>query len=251
MHEIQKLAVFRIYPVRVHTNSEHLKIKILKRAKIIRQNIIEIVLAQDLKNALAVNEQKKRHSQIATTIEEEDRERKKLSFLKGGFCVPENNSNSSCARRFGALHYGQLARLHDAHEPFADCHHHRGAVGITAARYRGLAHALFLIYVAYLQSSVLFETRRHARELQAQRELTEHAEISRINELRVSLETQLTAVAKQNEAAKEDILTRLSQAEGDLRQSVEHCQNSLAAAIAEIDDRLTRGTGQSAPRKLA
>ena len=114
-----------------------------------------------------------------------------------------------------------------------------------------LLTALFLIYVAYLQSSVLFETRRHARELQAQRELAEHAEISRIHDLQVSLETQLNLLAKQNEATKEEMLTRLSQAEGDLRQSVEHCQNSLSAAIAEIDDRLTRGTGQSAPRKLA
>lgn len=114
-----------------------------------------------------------------------------------------------------------------------------------------LLTALFLIYVAYLQSSVLFETRRHARELQAQRELAEHAEISRTHELRVSLETQLTALAKQNEAAKEDILTRLNQVEGDLRQSLEHSQNSLAAAIAEIDDRLTRGIGPAQPRKLA
>ena len=34
-----------------------------------------------------------------------------------------------------------------------------------------LLAALFLIYVVYLQSSVLFETRRYARELHAQREL--------------------------------------------------------------------------------
>jgi uncharacterized integral membrane protein len=114
-----------------------------------------------------------------------------------------------------------------------------------------LLTALFLIYLVYLQSSVLLETRRHAHELHAQRELAEHAEISRIHELQVSLETQLNALAKQNETAKAEMATRLSEVEGDLRQSVEQCQNSLAAAIAEIDDRLTRGIGQSAPRKLA
>jgi uncharacterized integral membrane protein len=114
-----------------------------------------------------------------------------------------------------------------------------------------LLTALFLIYLVYLQSSVLLETRRHAHELHAQRELAEHAEISRIYELQVSLETQLNALAKQNETAKAEMATRLSEVEGDLRQSVEQCQNSLAAAIAEIDDRLTRGIGQSAPRKLA
>jgi hypothetical protein len=114
-----------------------------------------------------------------------------------------------------------------------------------------LLTALFLIYVVYLQSSVLLETRRHARELHAQRELAEHAEISRINELRVSLESQLDALAKQNETTKSELLARLDQLEGDLRQSMEQCQNSLAAAMAEIDDRLERGIGQLPPQKLA
>jgi len=40
-----------------------------------------------------------------------------------------------------------------------------------------LLAALFLIYVVYLQSSVLLETRRHARELHSQRELAEHAPV--------------------------------------------------------------------------
>jgi uncharacterized integral membrane protein len=114
-----------------------------------------------------------------------------------------------------------------------------------------LLTALFLIYVVYLQSSALLETRRHARELHAQRELAEHAEISRINELRVSLESQLDALAKQNETTKSELLARLDQLEGDLRQSMEQCQNSLAAAMAEIDDRLERGADKLSSRKLA
>jgi uncharacterized integral membrane protein len=52
--------------------------------------------------------------------------------------------------------------------------------------------ALFLAYVVYLQSSVLLETRRHAKELQAQRELADQAEASRFTELRTYLETRLT-----------------------------------------------------------
>ena len=43
----------------------------------------------------------------------------------------------------------------------------------------GLLTLLFLLYVVYLQSSVLMENRRNARELQAQRELAEQAETSR------------------------------------------------------------------------
>jgi len=114
-----------------------------------------------------------------------------------------------------------------------------------------LLAALFLIYVVYLQSSVLFETRRHARELHAQRELTEHAEISRLHDLRSFLETQLQNLGKQTEQSKAELSARLDQLEGELRQSIEQCQNSLAATMAEIDDRLEHGAGESQPRKLA
>jgi len=114
-----------------------------------------------------------------------------------------------------------------------------------------LLTALFLIYVVYLQSSVLFETRRHARELHAQRELAEHAEISRLHDLRSSLEAQLQTLGKQTEQAKTELSARLDQIEGDLRQSIAQCQNSLAASIAAIDDRLEHSAAESQSRKLA
>jgi hypothetical protein len=111
--------------------------------------------------------------------------------------------------------------------------------------------ALFLIYVVYLQSSVLFETRRHARELTSQRELAEHAEVSRIHELQKSLETQLQSLARQTEESKSQLAARLDQLERDLRQSLEQSQNAIAAQLAEIDDRLERGVSELPPRKLA
>ncbi len=114
-----------------------------------------------------------------------------------------------------------------------------------------LLTALFLIYIAYLQSSVLFETRRRGRELQAQRELAEHAEISRIHELRSSLETQLQTLGKQTERSQSELTARLDCLETDLRQTVEQCQNALAASLAEINDRIQHGTVQLQPRKLA
>ena len=114
-----------------------------------------------------------------------------------------------------------------------------------------LLTALFLIYVVYLQSSVLLETRRHARELHAQRELAENAEISRFHELSGSLETRLNALAQQSDNSKSELSARLDRLEGDLRQSIEQCQNSLEASLAEIDDRLEHGPGESQPRRLA
>jgi type III secretory pathway component EscR len=114
-----------------------------------------------------------------------------------------------------------------------------------------LLAALFLIYVVYLQSTVLVETRRHSRELNAQRELAEHAEISRIHELQHSLDGQLQALGRQTEQAKSQLAERLDQLERDLRQSIEQCHNALAAQLAEIDDRLDRGASELPPRKLA
>jgi uncharacterized integral membrane protein len=42
-----------------------------------------------------------------------------------------------------------------------------------------LVTVFFLFFLAYLQTSVLIETRRHGRELEAQRQLAEQAEASR------------------------------------------------------------------------
>jgi uncharacterized integral membrane protein len=112
-----------------------------------------------------------------------------------------------------------------------------------------LLTALFLIYVAYLQSSVLLETRRHARELDAQRELAEHAEASRIHELRSSLDARLQALGKETQASLSELGARLSRLETDLRQSIEECQNTLAAILSEMDDRLRRATEPERQRR--
>ncbi|HXF76811.1 MAG TPA: LapA family protein [Methylomirabilota bacterium] len=112
-----------------------------------------------------------------------------------------------------------------------------------------LLTALFLIYVAYLQSSVLLETRRHARELDAQRELAEHAEASRIHELRSSLEARLQALGKETQASLSELGARLNRLETDLRQSIEECQNTLAAILSEMDDRLRRATEPERQRR--
>jgi uncharacterized integral membrane protein len=51
--------------------------------------------------------------------------------------------------------------------------------------------ALFLGYLVFLQTTVLMESRRHAKELQVQRELADQAEASRFTELRAHLDSRL------------------------------------------------------------
>ena len=107
----------------------------------------------------------------------------------------------------------------------------------------GLLTLLFLLYVAYLQSAILMENRRNARELQAQRELAEQAEASRISQLRSFLESELRRLGEKTEESKVAVLAKLEGVERELRAVVEQSGNTLAAYIGEIEDRLERAPG--------
>jgi len=102
---------------------------------------------------------------------------------------------------------------------------------------------LFLVYVVYLQSSVLIESRRYARELQAQRELADQAEASRFSQLRAFLDSELRSVAQKSDELKTGVLGKLDELERDLRSVVEQSGNTLAAYLGEIEDRLERTSG--------
>ena len=104
---------------------------------------------------------------------------------------------------------------------------------------------LFLVYITYLQSTVLLESRRHARELQLQRDLAEQAETSRFSQLRTLTETELQKLAGDIEQSKSLLLTRLDQIERDLRAALEQTGNSLAAYIGQIEDRFDSSLGKS------
>ena len=101
--------------------------------------------------------------------------------------------------------------------------------------------ALFLVFVVYLQTSVLLEARRHARELQANRELTDQAEASRFTELRGFLEVELKKQASLDAESRAAVLARMDQLDRDLRSAVEQSGNTLSAYIGELEDRLERG----------
>ena len=118
-------------------------------------------------------------------------------------------------------------------------------LGLILLSVVGLLTLLFLVYITYLQSTVLFETRRHSRELQAQRELAEQAEASRFNQLQAFIETELGKVVGETEQSKSLLLTRLDQIERDFRTGLEQTANSLAASIGELEDRFESSLGKS------
>lgn len=107
---------------------------------------------------------------------------------------------------------------------------------------------LFLVYVVYLQAGALLDTRRHAREVQANRELADQAEASRFTELRAFLDAELTKQSALHAESKSSLLARVDQLERDLHSLAEQTENALAAAIGELDERLERTGIRPSPR---
>lgn len=108
-------------------------------------------------------------------------------------------------------------------------------LGLTA-----VLTAFFLVFIIYLQSSVLLEARRHAKELQANRELADQAEASRFTELRRFIELEMRSIVQQDAETRTALLARLDRLDTELMAAVNQSGNTLAAYIGEVEDRLER-----------
>jgi len=80
--------------------------------------------------------------------------------------------------------------------------------------------ALFLLYVVYLQTTVILEWRRREKELQASRELADQAEASRFTELRVHLDARLTEMDAHLDTRLTEIENSLAAQLGEMRGSM-------------------------------
>lgn len=107
--------------------------------------------------------------------------------------------------------------------------------------------ALFLAFVVYLQGSALLETRRHSRELQTHRELSDQAEASRFTELRAFLDTGLKGQNDLLAQSKAELIARIDLQERELQSRIEQSGNTLAAYIGELEDRLDTAHKTSGP----
>lgn len=105
-----------------------------------------------------------------------------------------------------------------------------------------VATLVFLGSTLYMQSTNLLETRKYARELNTQRELADKAEASRFTELRNYLETQAVATQRREAAADTVLLERFAQQQQALLTRIEQSDNSTAACLSELQDRLERGS---------
>ncbi|WP_338798960.1 LapA family protein [Acidovorax sp. DW039] len=102
-------------------------------------------------------------------------------------------------------------------------------LGLTA-----LLGVLLVAYVLSLQGTVLLETRRHTKEMQAQRELADKAEASRFTELRAFLENQHTM-------GHTTLMNRLDSLETRLTARAQETDNTTAAYVGQLEQRLVSG----------
>ncbi|WP_159916667.1 LapA family protein [Pantoea sp. 18069] len=107
----------------------------------------------------------------------------------------------------------------------------QASLGVIMLGLTVLLAIFFIAYVLSLQTSVLLETRRHTKELQAQRELADKAEASRFTELRAVLEAQ-------HLQGQNAVLERLETLEARAQVRAKELENSTAAYLGQLEQQL-------------
>ena len=100
--------------------------------------------------------------------------------------------------------------------------------------------ALFGVYAVSLRTSALLETRRHLKDLEAQRQLADNAEASRLAALTAQITQEFGDVRTALEAARAESQRRSEALEQTLCRHLDETANSLFANVGQIDDKLNR-----------
>ena len=127
---------------------------------------------------------------------------------------------------FVALNWGELSRQTTLNLGMSEV---QGPLGLVMLGIPGLAVILFLVYAVTLQTASLLESRNHTKELNAQRELANKAEISRFTELRgVIDQIEADSKTRQNEL-KQWFEQRMATLQQEVSAKVDSSGNTLAA----------------------
>jgi hypothetical protein len=118
----------------------------------------------------------------------------------------------------------------------------RMPIGLLMLAVLVVVTVLFLLYVVYMQTSSLLETRRLSRKLEANIALAEKAEASRFTELRSALESEMAKQASREAESRMALLNRVDLLSKELNVSLGQATNTLAAHIGEFEDRFVKTT---------
>ena len=110
---------------------------------------------------------------------------------------------------------------------------------------------VFLATTVYIQSVHLIESRNNARELNTQRQLADKAEASRFTDLRTYMEIQAAASQQREAVTAKASEEHLAQALSALLARLDVSDNTIAAYMGHLDDRLERSSGLMRVRSSA
>ena len=112
------------------------------------------------------------------------------------------------------------------------------SVGIVLLALMGLTLLVFLLSATFHESRLMYESRRHSKALQAQRDLAEKAEASRFTDLRQQLDAHLRDVRQQGTITTTEFEKSLLQSHRDMRLQLEQMHRALSTRLGELEARL-------------
>lgn len=139
----------------------------------------------------------------------------------------------------------------------------RAPLGLVLLGLMALLSAVFVGLIAYMQATVLFETRRHAKELAIQRDLADKAEASRFTDLRAHLDREVARLSDVINNQSRETLSRVDRAEMGLRerpvdaeisrlvQTVENHNRDLHSRVDRLEMGLREGLAGYTPAPVS
>ena len=161
-----------------------------------------------------------------------------------------------CVVVFVGVNWAEMSRPTELSLIFGSVH---APLGLVLLGFMVVLAALFVGIMAYTQGTTLMQTHRHAKELAAQRELADNAEVSRITELRAYLDAEMLKLSDSIRQQGQEVLARVDRAEmglrerpvdehiGQLVQAVQEHNRQLHARLDRLEMGLGERMGQLAP----
>lgn len=111
-------------------------------------------------------------------------------------------------------------------------------LGLILLALLGISVLAFVATIAAMHSRNLVETRQHSRDLHAQHELAEKAEVSRFTDLRQVLDTRLRETRDRDAIQRTEMEKTLTQQHRELRTHLEQVAHALTARMTEMEERI-------------
>lgn len=122
------------------------------------------------------------------------------------------------------------------------------SLGLIMLAALGLTLLVFLVSSAMQDSRLWIESSRHTRSLQAQRDLAEKAEVSRLADLRQQLDAHLKENRQREAILSTEFEKAMAQNQRELRNQLDQMNRMLDARLGEIESRMESRLERLHPR---